>query len=162
MDDFLDQTKKNHRFARILMILFSLALFPVIWELPGMVLRLLQVFGKIQSKQIKNVRGMPGIMQVRRILRLWPEPGLGLKPWNLGLGLWAHPWPWARAAAGLGSAQTPRPGLQRSAQTPRPGLQSFSPRPGPGQSLGIQLTCVMPDMSRAFIICALWILLFRA
>ena len=41
----------------------------------------------------------PGIMQVRRIPRLWPGPGLGLKLWSLGLGLSAGPGPWARAWA---------------------------------------------------------------
>ena len=55
--------------------------------------------GKIQNKQIMNDRGMPGIMQVECIPRLWPGPGLGLKLWSLGLGLWAGPGPWARAKA---------------------------------------------------------------
>ena len=52
---------------------------------------------KIQSKQITNARGMPGIIQVECIPRLSPGPGLGLKLWSLGLGLLGESW--AQAAA---------------------------------------------------------------
>ena len=110
---------------------------------------------KIQSEQIMNARGMPGIMQVECIPRLWPVPGLGLKLWSLGLGLCAGPGPRARAWA-QARARGPGP-----AQRPRPRLQSFSPRPGTGQSLGMHSTCMIPGMPRAFIICSLWIFLFR-
>ena len=96
---------------------------------------------KIKSKRIKNVRGMPGIMQVRRIPRLWPGPGLGLKLWSLGLGLSAGPGPWARAWAQAAARCAPgqrRPGPRRGpkAQDPPKG-QAQAPklepkaRPGP-------------------------------
>ena len=75
---------------------------------------------KIQCEQIMNAHGMPGIMQVECIPRLWPGPGLGLKLWSLGLGLWAGPGPWARAWAQAAARFAPgSPGQRRPGPKPR-------------------------------------------
>ena len=78
---------------------------------------------------------MPGIMQVRRIPRLWPGPGLGLKLWSLGLGLSAGPGPWARAWAqdrGPGDHGPQDPMGPRAAWAPDNGARAWDlERPGP-------------------------------
>ena len=95
---------------------------------------------KIQSEQIMNARGMPGIMQVECIPRLWPGPGLGLKLWSLGLGLWAGPGPWARAwaQAAAGPARNARRPRHRPRTRPKPKAQApkLQPKARPGPKPG--------------------------
>ena len=100
----------------------------------------------MQSKQIMNARGMPGIMQVGCIPRLWPGPGLGLKLWSQGLGLWAGPGPWARAP-GPGRR---RPGTRREAAWARaqgPGAQGMPKAQGPASSTDANALALFHDDS---------------
>ena len=147
----------------MLMFLFSLASFPVIWELPGRGLRLLQVSSAWQDPKQTNQEcprhAWHHASQAYSQALAWAGPwaeALEPGPWPLG-GSWA-------LGPGLGTGRR-RPGAQRAAawaqaraqgpgpaQRPRPELESFSPRPCEGQSLGIRLTCMMPGMPRTFLI----------